>query len=172
MMSEADVSMLSLKWWVSVFFSGLFIHIVASYLKPVLDLMGGRLSRTWAERNAKRAEVRVARIAELRSSEKARWAASFKEISNGLTAIQFLALSLILTLAFLGIAVLVFNKTFPHPTLLLVFMILCSLVGSVASFLSIDAMLTATKIRIELRDVEKLEEQQKSSPHALEEINK
>lgn len=95
--------MWSVEWWTGVVVVGVGVHLLAAYLKPRLDRVGGWLSRSWAARNEKRTRARLARIDLLKRDDGARLAASFGEIRYRVRSVQFLLLSVL----FIGIGTLV-----------------------------------------------------------------
>jgi hypothetical protein len=117
-MSEAHARIFSLEWWLTVVFVGLAIHLLAEYLKPHLDHIGGRLIRSWATRNAVRAHKRQLRIELLREDESRRLMAAQQEVRQRLIAIM------LSVLAGWGMLVLFFGsyliqlEGMPKPTLL------------------------------------------------------
>jgi hypothetical protein len=46
----------SIYWWLAVVFVGIAINLTSAFLKPWLDNILGKTSKSWAEKNAKRRE--------------------------------------------------------------------------------------------------------------------
>ena len=55
-------SLFTMEWWLTVVVLSVALNLVAAYLKPRLDQVGGRISTRWAQQNAQRAEKRETRI--------------------------------------------------------------------------------------------------------------
>ena len=55
-------SVFSLEWWLTVVVLSVALNLVAAYLKPHLDRLGGHVSTRWAQRNARESAERERRI--------------------------------------------------------------------------------------------------------------
>jgi hypothetical protein len=113
---EGQAHIFSSEWWLTVVLVGLGIHLAASYLKPHLDKVGGRLSRSWATRTALRAHERSVRIEQLRGSEAKRLLAAQKEIRYRLQALAVLMFAMLLgmTLVYLRLLPTVYPLPFHY----------------------------------------------------------
>jgi hypothetical protein len=90
-MSAQTSALLSRDWWLSVFVVGLGINLIASYLRPQLDRMGGWVSGSWAGRNQRRARERSARgLTCTDATRRPRWAAGQHELRCRIRSLEFL----------------------------------------------------------------------------------
>jgi hypothetical protein len=112
-----QTQLLSREWWVSVFVVGLVIHLLASYLKPQLDRMGGWVSKSWATRNKRLSDDRRVRIAVYLHNETERSAAAFRELRLRILSLWLLAQVIVLALGLLGIyfSLIHGGKPITHP---------------------------------------------------------
>jgi hypothetical protein len=106
---EGHATIFSREWWITVFLVGLGIHLLASYLKPRLDQIGGWFSRSWANRNEVRAKARQKRIETFKRSRMAQANATTEEFRAHLAGLERMGLALLLFVLFTVIAIV-----FPH----------------------------------------------------------
>jgi hypothetical protein len=80
---------------------GIAINLASAYLKPWIDSVGGKISRSWATWNEKHARERSARIEALRQNEAARQIMMFTILHNHMIDAQLLVFSVL----FLALAI-------------------------------------------------------------------
>jgi hypothetical protein len=147
-MSESQVSLFSGNWWLTVFFVGLGIHLIAAYVKPRLDRLGGWTSRSWANRNERRTHERQVRIDRLRRDETARWAAGHHELRLRIRSVGFLVEMGLLFL--LGSYYPLRQDSTPIPHLYGVAKIAVLLIAIIAAFAAADDWFDAMRVEAEL----------------------
>jgi|ERR1700730_448218 len=156
-MAEAHATIFSREWWITVFLVGLAIHLLASYLKPRLDQIGGWFSRSWANRNEARAKARQKRIDALKRSPRAKANATTEEFRARLAGIERIAVALMCFMLLVVLATI-----FPNPPPEWVYLVL--VIGAAISlFLSFYEFSKANNLTTEMREAEKqkLEAQKK-----------
>ena len=147
-MAEGHATLFTREWWITVVLVGLGIHLLASYLKPRLDQIGGWFSRSWAARNEAHAKELQERIDQLKRSRTARVNATTEEFRARLSGIQWAVLSLV---SFI-LVVLVGTLPRPHSKWL---DIVTLLLGGLAFTLAINDYRNAIYFRIEMLQAEK-----------------
>lgn len=137
-MNEAQVPILSREWWLTVVIVGLVIHLLASYLKPQLDRVGGKLSRAWSTRNAVRAREHEARVELLRRNESRKWMAAYDELRARIMAVTALVYALSCLVGALLFALLEYRARTEPPTkppiILRVMAVTLALIAAAAGF--------------------------------------
>lgn len=88
------------SWWVSVVLVGVAASLLATYLKPVLDRAGNRLSRRWAERTEARKTARTRTIEYLRSNPHEQIMLSLGELGHRTAAATLFALGTLMGLLY------------------------------------------------------------------------
>lgn len=154
-MNEGSAPLFSGTWWLTVFTVGLGIHLVASYLKPLLDQVGGWVSRSWAARSEKRSRERADRIAKLRCDEKARQQAILREFRYRLRSLIILGEAIfcfVVAFGFRQIAPQIANVG--HRLAYLRMSVASELLGIIVLFGMIDHLAEIIKISSELRDAD------------------
>lgn len=148
-MAEAHATIFSREWWITVFLVGLGIHLLASYLKPRLDQIGGWFSRSWASRNEARAKERQIKIDALKRSRTAKANATTEEFRARLLSLQWIAFSIV------GFLVIIVDALFPYRPKwdAAVFLIIAILLV----FLGVNALAKGNNIHSEMLEAENQE---------------
>ncbi|SRR6266567_711338 len=148
-MAEGHATLFTREWWITVFLVGLAIHLLASYLKPRLDQIGGWFSRSWANRNEARANARQKRIDALKLSPRAKANATTEEFRARLAGIERIAVALMCF-----VLLIVLATVFPHiqPNGLHVAV---TIGAAIAFLLSLNEFSKANNLDSEAREAEK-----------------
>jgi hypothetical protein len=164
-MAEAHATMFTREWWITVFLVGLGIHLLASYLKPRLDQIGGWFSRSWANRNKARAKERQKRIDTLKQSPRTKADAITEEFRARLAGLERLTVAL---MSFMLLVVLA--TVFPHPRPVGLDLAI-TIAAAIAFFLSLNEFSKANNLNSERREAQKqkLEAQNKQVEAEMEE---
>jgi hypothetical protein len=148
MMAEDAIPMFTRQWLFSVLLVGLLIHLLASYLRPWLDRIGGWLSRSWSNRNRLRAEARQERIEKFKRSRMARWEATVDEFRALLSAVALTGFACTCLLA-VGLTFII-PQHHPNPRTIDIVDVFLLVSGFGCVLFAADSWRTATFIRIEM----------------------
>ena len=146
---EGHATIFSREWWITVFLVGLAIHLLASYLKPRLDQIGGWFSRSWASRNGARAKARQKRIDTFKQSRRARANATIEEFRAHLGGLKWMGMALTLFVLFAVLAIVV-----PHPKANVLDLAII-IFATIGVFLSLNEFSKANNLYGEMREAEK-----------------
>jgi hypothetical protein len=144
------------EWWITVVVAGVVINILAAYLKPRLDQIGGWFSRSWTSRTKRRAHERQVRIDRLARDETARWAAAQEEIRSRFQELSALGLMILLCM-FLGFVLEYVHTDSPSQLVKLPSWVAIAIAGLaflalLAEFAAMSAHTSATNLKAELRE--------------------
>ena len=92
-MDEIVNNLSSPAWWIGVVFVGIFISLLAAYLKPFVDGTLAKLSTHWKKRIEKHETKRKEKIKLLQDNSEQRIAAHFQEMRFRIRATQYLIFS-------------------------------------------------------------------------------
>ena len=143
---------------------GVATSLLSSYLKAWFDDIGGRISKSWAQRNDKRGKERRERIERFVINVEARQDAMFEVTCYHSEALE----ELLLGISLMALGVLLFDlrgvRVF-HPMWVDIAMIyFAAIMGLVSFLLGVNDQINATRLRSEITEARKLREGSTNQP--------
>jgi len=143
--------MLSIEWLMSVVVVGVAVHLLAAYVKPRLDRLGSWASRSWAARSERRQQSRMARIALLKASERARFDTAVHELRCRIRATHFI-LSSFVFVGFAGTTIAIAPVVIPTVTLARIVFGVFGVLAVLTLLLALDDHVEAMQTQSEMRE--------------------
>jgi hypothetical protein len=162
-MSEGSGRLWSREWWLSAVLIGVAVHLLASYLKPRIDLIARRATLWWATRSQDRRVERAKRIRFLQLNFEDRMAARLAGLQLRLSSIE--SQMFMVAFAFLSLFALK-QATFPYWV-----SVVCMGLAMMYGSLSISGYIRASRIAGELREALGADESHQSEATADQETS-